>query len=123
MKIICVEEHATDPATDKAARPAVLGEASYFGLMDSPRAASRPRNDHRPTMVALPLNHVWVTPSSLFDLPQFQFIHIVIGADRIIWSVDYPYLTLDGTREFLGKLPVSAWPHRRRDHRGIRATR
>jgi uncharacterized protein len=66
MKIICVEEHAIDPATDKAARPAVLGEAPYFGLMDSPR-----------------------------------------GADRIIWSVDYPYLALDGTREFLGKLPVS----------------
>jgi predicted TIM-barrel fold metal-dependent hydrolase len=265
MKIICVEEHATDPATDKAARPAVLGEAPYFGLMDSPRAASRPRNDHRPTMVALPealelaadigdgrikqaaaaelhrsvtqlglkgvllmgrpgarflddpayapvleklndlnvplyahpgiplpqvqqayysgfspevtaqfsltgwgwhheagihvlrlilsgafekypglqvisghwgdmvpfflqrlddmlppnitglsqtitetyRNHVWVTPSGLFDLPHFQFIHTVIGADRIIWSVDYPYLTLDGTREFLGKLPVS----------------
>jgi uncharacterized protein len=54
MKIICVEEHAIDPATDKAARPAVLGEAPYFGLMDSPRAASRPRNGHRPTMVALP---------------------------------------------------------------------
>ena len=52
-------------------------------------------------------NHVWVTPSGLFDLPHFQFIHTVIGADRIIWSVDYPYLTLDGTREFLGKLPVS----------------
>jgi predicted TIM-barrel fold metal-dependent hydrolase len=52
-------------------------------------------------------NHVWVTPSGLFDLPQFQFIHTVIGADRIIWSVDYPYLTLDGTLEFLGKLPVS----------------
>jgi hypothetical protein len=54
MKIICVEEHAIDPATDKAARPAVLGEAPYFGLMDSPAAASTPRNDHRPTMVALP---------------------------------------------------------------------
>lgn len=49
---------------------------------------------------------MWVTPSGLFDLLHFQF-HTVIGADRIIWSVDYPYLTLDGTREFLGKLPVS----------------
>ena len=46
-------------------------------------------------------------PSGLFDLLHFQFIHTVIGADRIIWSVDCPYLTLDGTREFLGKLPVS----------------
>ena len=34
------------------------------------------------------LNHLWVTPS-------------------VIWSVHYPYLTLGGTREFLGKLPVS----------------
>jgi hypothetical protein len=54
MKIICVEEHPIDLARDKAARPAVPGEAPYFGLMDSPDAASRPRNDHRPTMVALP---------------------------------------------------------------------
>jgi predicted TIM-barrel fold metal-dependent hydrolase len=53
------------------------------------------------------LNHVRVTPSGMFNLPQFQFIHAVIGADRIIWSVDYPYLTLDGTREFIRKLPVS----------------
>jgi hypothetical protein len=36
MKVSCVEEHAIDPATDKAARPAVLDEAPYFGLMDSP---------------------------------------------------------------------------------------
>jgi hypothetical protein len=54
MKIICVEEHPTDPATDKAARPAVLGKAPHFGLMDSHDAASRPRNHHRPTMMALP---------------------------------------------------------------------
>jgi uncharacterized protein len=324
MKIICVEEHALDPATDKAARPAVLAAAPYFGLMDSPDAASWPRNPHRPTMVALPealelaadigdvrikhmdeqdiqmqvvsygslaqfapagealaltqaannrlaeaiaahptrfsgfailpwqdpqaaaaeldrsvtqlglrgvlllgrpgaaflddpayspvlaklsdlnvplyahpgvplfdvqqayytgfspqvttqlsltgwgwhheaglqvlrlilsgaferfpglqivsghwgemvpfylqrlddmlppnitglsrtitetyVSHVWVTPSGLFDLPHFQFIHTVMGADRIIWSADYPYLTLDGTREFLENLPVS----------------
>ncbi len=52
-------------------------------------------------------SQVWVTPSGLFDLPHFEFIHTVIGADRIIWSVDYPYLTLDGTREFIEKLPVS----------------
>jgi uncharacterized protein len=52
-------------------------------------------------------NHVWVTPSGLFDLPHFHFIHTVIGADRIIWSVDYPYLTMDGTREFITNLPVS----------------
>jgi uncharacterized protein len=51
--------------------------------------------------------HVWVTPSGMFGLPHFEFIYRVIGADRIIWSVDYPFLTLDGTREFIEKLPVS----------------
>ena len=179
MKIICVEEHAIDPAMDKAARPAVLDEAPYFGLMDSPNAASRvndlsvplyahpgiPLPDiqqayytgfppevtaqfsltgwgwhheagidvlrlilsgtfgkypglqvisghwgemvpfylHRlddmlpPNLTGLSqtiteayLNHVWVNPSGLFDLLHFQFIHTVIGADRIIWSLDYP---------------------------------
>ena len=48
----------------------------------------------------------WVTPSGIGGLPHFEFIHKVIGADRIIWSVDYPYLTLNGTREFIESLPV-----------------
>lgn len=51
--------------------------------------------------------HVWVTPSGMFSLPHFEFIRAVIGVDRIIWSVDYPYLTLNGTRRFLDELPVT----------------
>jgi uncharacterized protein len=51
--------------------------------------------------------NVWVTPSGLFERPQFDFIHTVLGADRIIWATDYPYLTLDGTRGFLEGLPIS----------------
>lgn len=53
-------------------------------------------------------SHVWVTPSGIGGLPHFEFVHKVVGADRIIWSVDYPYLTLEGTREFVEKLPVGA---------------
>jgi predicted TIM-barrel fold metal-dependent hydrolase len=52
-------------------------------------------------------DHVWVTPSGMFDLPHFEFIAKEIGADRILWSTDYPYLTMDGAREFLLNLPVS----------------
>jgi predicted TIM-barrel fold metal-dependent hydrolase len=52
-------------------------------------------------------SHVWVTPSGIWGLPHFEFVHEVVGADRIIWSVDYPYLTLDGTRAFIESLPVS----------------
>lgn len=59
------------------------------------------------TITEIYRRHVWVTPSSVGGLPHFEFIHQVIGADRIIWSVDYPYVTMDGTREFVEKLPVS----------------
>jgi hypothetical protein len=51
--------------------------------------------------------HVYVTPSGMLNLPHFEFIHKVVGADRIIYAVDYPYLTNTGAREFLENLPVS----------------
>ena len=51
--------------------------------------------------------HVYVTPSGMMSLPQFEFILKVIGVDRILYSVDYPYLTLAGARRFLESLPVS----------------
>ncbi len=51
--------------------------------------------------------HVYVTPSGMLNLPHFEFIHKVIGADRILYSVDYPYLTLAGARRFLETLPIS----------------
>jgi predicted TIM-barrel fold metal-dependent hydrolase len=59
------------------------------------------------TITEIYRNHVWVTPSGIGGLPHFEFVYEVVGADRIIWSVDYPYLTLEGAREFVEKLPVS----------------
>ncbi len=51
-------------------------------------------------------SHVFVTPSGMLTLPHFRFIHEVLGAERIIFSVDYPYLTNTGARDFLERLPV-----------------
>jgi len=51
-------------------------------------------------------SHVWVTPSGLYDLPHFEFVRTVVGVDRIIWSTDYPYNTMDGTRQFIENLPI-----------------
>ncbi len=51
--------------------------------------------------------HVYVTPSGMMNLPHFEFIQKVIGADRILYSVDYPYLNLAGARRFLEALPVN----------------
>ena len=51
--------------------------------------------------------HVYVSPSGMLTLPHFQFIHAVLGAERILYSIDYPYQSLDGAREFIERLPVS----------------
>jgi hypothetical protein len=83
MKIICVEEHAIDPATDRAARLGVLDEAPYFGLMDSPDAVSR-------------LNDLSVPPYAHpgIPLPDVQQAHYTGFPSEVT--------ALDGTREFLG---------------------
>ncbi len=52
-------------------------------------------------------DQVYVTPSGMLYLPHFEFIYRVLGADRILYSVDYPYLTMAGAREFLEQVPVS----------------
>jgi predicted TIM-barrel fold metal-dependent hydrolase len=51
--------------------------------------------------------HVYVTPSGMLNLPHFNFVHQVVGADRIIYAVDYPYLTMTGARAFLEGLNIS----------------
>ncbi len=51
--------------------------------------------------------HVYVTPSGMMYLPHFEFIRKVVGEDRILYSIDYPYLTMAGARRFLETLPIS----------------
>lgn len=52
-------------------------------------------------------SNVYVTPSGMFTLPHFLFIVEVLGADRILYSVDYPYLKNEGARAFLENAPIS----------------
>jgi predicted TIM-barrel fold metal-dependent hydrolase len=51
-------------------------------------------------------DQVFVTPSGLFSLSHFLFIREVLGADRIMFSVDYPYVTMTGARRWLENLPI-----------------
>lgn len=53
------------------------------------------------------VSHVYVTPSGMFDWPHFQFILQVMGADRVIYSVDYPYINNDKAVSFLQEAPIS----------------
>ncbi len=52
-------------------------------------------------------NNVYVTPSGLFNMPQFTNTLEMVGADRILYSVDYPYYKNEGAREFLENAPIS----------------
>lgn len=51
-------------------------------------------------------DQVLVTPSGMLTEPQFTFCLNVLGADRMLFSVDYPYQSLDGVRSFIEGLAV-----------------
>lgn len=50
--------------------------------------------------------NVYVTPSGIFDYPQLKFCVEVIGADRIIHSVDCPFVSNEGAKSFIENAPI-----------------
>lgn len=50
--------------------------------------------------------NVYVTPSGIFDYPQLRFCMDVLGADRIIHSVDYPFILNDEALTFIENAPT-----------------
>jgi hypothetical protein len=51
--------------------------------------------------------NVWVTTSGMFSLPPVLCSIAVLGVDRVLFSVDYPFAAnLDG-RRLLDALPLS----------------
>lgn len=51
--------------------------------------------------------NIYVTPSGIFDYPQLKFCVEVLGADRIIHSVDFPFIGNEGAVSFIENAPVS----------------
>jgi len=51
--------------------------------------------------------HVYVSPSGIFDMPQLSFAMDMLGAERILYSVDFPLIGNEGAREFLENAPIS----------------
>src|SRR6185503_311888 len=50
---------------------------------------------------------VWVTPSGMYNHNQLDHIVAEIGAHRIIYSEDFPYVVRDDVSEFLNKASLS----------------
>ena len=53
------------------------------------------------------LRHVWVTTSGMFSVPPIMCAIAVMGVDRVLFSVDYPFGANQRGRELLDKLPIS----------------
>lgn len=53
------------------------------------------------------VEQVYVTPSGMFTLPPFLLSLQIMGAERIMYSVDDPYLATDQARTFLENAPIS----------------
>jgi uncharacterized protein len=53
------------------------------------------------------LEHVHITTSGLFTLPPLQCALSVFGADRVLFSVDWPYAANEPGRRLLDTMPVS----------------
>ncbi|WP_211746176.1 amidohydrolase family protein [Paenibacillus sp. Marseille-Q4541] len=52
-------------------------------------------------------NHMYVTPSGMWSLPQLKMNMDIMGADRIMYSVDYPFIKNEEARAFLENAPIS----------------
>jgi predicted TIM-barrel fold metal-dependent hydrolase len=53
------------------------------------------------------VDHVYITTSGFFTVPPFLTALMTFGADRIMFSVDYPYSSNLPGKAMLGSLPVS----------------
>ena len=85
-----------------------LGEAIPFMLdrIDETTATEAKRLLRRSVRQTL-LDQVWITTSGFFTMVPFMSALMTFGADRIMFSVDYPFASNARARAFLDALPVS----------------
>ncbi len=84
-----------------------MGENLPFSIARSASVLSRQAKLSRPITEYFRSNF-HVTTSGYFTLPPFECAVSVLGVDRILFSVDYPFSANKTGRAFLDSLPVSA---------------
>ena len=84
------------------------GEMVPFFLSRLDQALPQKATHLEKTITETYRQHVYVTPSGIFDAPQLKFCAEVLGTDRIIHSVDFPFIPNQGAKEFIENAPISA---------------
>ncbi len=83
------------------------GEMVPFFLSRLDQALPRSVTGLERTITETFRKNVYVTPSGIFDYPQLRFCMDVLGADRILHSVDYPFILQDEALPFLENAPIT----------------
>jgi predicted TIM-barrel fold metal-dependent hydrolase len=84
-----------------------MGENLPFSLARADTILARRRSPLQRRVAEYALHHLHLTTSGYFTLPPLLCALQVFGADRILFSVDYPYSTNAQGRAFLDALPLS----------------
>jgi uncharacterized protein len=84
-----------------------MGEALPFMLARSSRVLSQAGALAKPLEEYMAQNFHFTT-SGLFTHPPLLCLLLVLGSDRVMFSVDYPYASNEEGREFLLTAPISS---------------
>jgi uncharacterized protein len=84
-----------------------LGEALPFYLERADNFLSRNAKHLQRPFSEYFCEHFHITTSGCFSLPPFLCALQVVGADRLLFSVDYPFSANSLGRDFLESLPIS----------------
>lgn len=84
-----------------------MGEMVPFILARSDAVLSRFRKGLQKPVSDYVHDNVWMTSSGMFTTPPFLLMLQVIGIDRMMFSIDYPYSSNRQGRDFLDKLPLA----------------
>jgi hypothetical protein len=84
-----------------------LGEALPFMLDRIEETTGEAKSLFGRSAREMMLDQLWITTAGFFTMAPFQAAMATFGADRILFSVDYPFASNARARAFLDALPVS----------------
>ena len=85
-----------------------MGEMIPFQLARIDRTLMRATDKLRQNPAAYFQTNIHITTSGIFTLPPLQLALEVLGPDRVLFSIDYPYSGNDVGRAFLDSLTLPA---------------
>jgi len=87
-----------------------LGENLPFSIARAQFILSRGPLKTKRTLEDYFRENFWLTSAGYFTLPPLECARQIVGIDRVLYSVDYPFAGMDTGRQFLESLPAHFSP-------------